>query len=78
MPYLYLAESYNELDLLTQLVNKIENIERPLREFNRESYLKAELNRIRVSACRDILIFGVHADQYLNFHLCLVYGLQIG
>ena len=77
MPYLYLAESYNELDLLTQLVNKIENIERPLKEFNSESYLKTELQRIRISACRDILIFGVHADHYLNFHLCLVYGLQI-
>jgi len=77
MPYLYLAESYNELDLLTQLVDKIENIERPLKEFNKESYLTTELQRIRISACRDILIFGAHADQYLNFHLCLVYGLQI-
>jgi len=77
MPYLYLAESYNELDLLTELVNKIENIERPLKEFNKENYLKIEMQRIRISACRDILIFGIHADHYLNFHLCQVYGLQI-
>ncbi|RAJ30232.1 hypothetical protein [Pedobacter cryoconitis] len=77
MPYLYLAESYNELDLLTKLVYKIENIERPLKELSEEHYLSAELQRIRFSASRDILIFGVHADKYLNFHLCQVYGLHI-
>ena len=77
MPYLYLAESYNELDLLTRLVYKIENIERPLKELNEANYLSAELKRIRFSASRDILIFGSHADKYLNFHLCQVYGLHI-
>ncbi|MET4137720.1 hypothetical protein [Pedobacter sp. UYP1] len=77
MPYLYLAESYNELDLLTKLVYKIENIERPLKELNDEHYLSAELKRIKFSATRDILIFGSHADKYLNFHLCQVYGIHI-
>lgn len=77
MPYLYLAESYNELDLLTRLVYKIENAERPLKELSEADYLSAELQRIKFSASRDILIFGSHADKYLNFHLCQVYALHI-
>ncbi|MBB6271002.1 hypothetical protein HDF26_001429 [Pedobacter cryoconitis] len=77
MPYLYLAESYNEIELLTKLVSKIENIERPLKELDNESYIKTEMQRIRFSACRDILIFGNYSNLYLNFHLCQVYHLQI-
>lgn len=77
MPYLYLAESYNELDLLAELLYRLENTEKPLKELNEAHYLSAELQRIRISATRDILIFGIHADKYLNFHLCQVYGLHI-
>ncbi|QNK64300.1 hypothetical protein H7F33_07385 [Pedobacter sp. PAMC26386] len=77
MPYLYLAESYNELDLLANLVSKIENIDKPLKELDEECYLIAEFNRIKFSASRDVLIFGTYADHYLNFHLCQVYGLHI-
>lgn len=77
MPYLYLAESYNELGLLADLVKEIENIKSPLKEFDEESYLTTEFQRIKVSALRDVLVFGTHADKYLNFHLCLVYGLTI-
>ncbi|KIO77785.1 hypothetical protein TH53_07640 [Pedobacter lusitanus] len=77
MPYLYLAESYNELGMLTWLVTQMENIERPIKELDKESYLITEFQRIKLSASRDILIFGKHAEYYLNFHLCLVYGLHI-
>jgi len=77
MPYNYFAESFNELDRLTALVEKLQHLEAPLYELKDENYLLTEILRVKASASRDVMIFGVHSGQYLRLHLCLVYDMMI-
>lgn len=77
MLYNYLAESFQELDTLTYLVNEIESIEKPLKELKNDDFIPDEILRIKILASRDVLIFGAHADIYLKSNFKLVYNLMI-
>jgi len=69
MLYYYLAESLNELGLLSSLVNKMGAMDTPLNEFMDDSTLPTEMRRIRFRASMDILIFGIHSGIYLNHNV---------
>lgn len=77
MPYIYFAESYYELTPLDTLAKKLENITSPIEELENRNYLSNEFDRIKASAKRDIPIFGIHADKYLNLHIRRVYRLAL-
>ena len=77
MPYNYFAESFNQLENLVMLVQRLENLEGPLKELKDENYLSAEFRRVKTSASKDVLIFGNHSYHYLRFHLFLVYDMMI-
>lgn len=69
MPYLLLAEHYNELDPLNALVDKLLRFEDPLTSLKLENCFIREMERIRASARRDILIFGLHSHHYIRHHI---------
>lgn len=75
MPYIYFAESYYELTPLDTLVQRLETTEGPLNELKNKNYLPDEFSRIKNSAIRDIPIFGIHADKYINLHRRMVFKL---
>ncbi|SEB19408.1 hypothetical protein [Pedobacter hartonius] len=69
MLYYYLAESLNELGLLSFLIKKMGARDTPLTEFMDDRFLTAEMRRIRLRASMDILIFGVHSGIFLNHNV---------
>lgn len=69
MPYLYLAEYYDEFYPLNIMVDKLEQFEKPLTALREESCFYQEIQRIRESAKRDILIFGPHSHYYIRRHV---------
>ena len=77
MPYIYFAESYYELTPLDTLAQRLETTECPLKELKDKNYLPDEFNRIKRSAIRDIPIFGIHADKYINLHRRMVFKLML-
>ncbi len=77
MPYNYFAESFNQLENLVKLVQRLEHLEGPLKELKDENYIADEFRRVKTSASKDVLIFGNHSYHYLRFHLFLVYDMMI-
>lgn len=77
MPYIYLAASYDELQAINRLVNDLEKRRKPVILFRDEVLLTAEFERVKASACRDILVFGLHYDDYIRYHLTGANSLAI-
>ena len=74
MLYYNLAESLDELDLISDLVGKVV-VDKPVYELRESSFLYNEIRRIKVKADADILFFGPHSVIYLNYNLSKIYSL---
>lgn len=69
MPYLSLAEQYDELQPLNSLVDRLLLSESPLEALKLEIILNQEIYRIREAASRDVLVFGPHFRHYVRHHV---------
>lgn len=69
MPYIYLAECYDEFYPLNEAVENLALLETPLIASREESYFYQEIERIKSAAKRDILVFGDYIHYYINRHV---------
>ena len=66
MIYYDLADSLTELDILSNMITKLETGDIPVMQLMNDDFLINEIRRIKARASSDILIFGNHSDIYVN------------
>lgn len=69
MPYIYLAEWYDELYPLNEAVETLALLDKPLIASREANYFYREIERIKSAAQRDIMVFGDYMHYYINRHV---------
>jgi len=77
MFYRELAEKFDDLFILSDIINRLQSADRPLKELKRENFIASEIERIKSAAFIAFTVFGSEYDKYHYFHVNSVNYLTI-
>jgi hypothetical protein len=77
MFYRELAEKFDELFILSDIIDRLLSTDKPLKELKQENFVALEVDRIKSATYKALNIFGSEFDKYYYFHVHKVNNLTI-